>query len=675
VPARNALKELMRIAFGAAVLTGLANTFWLAFHSEGARVLQTGFLLILPLLTRLGQSLVDTPGPWLATYYDLEGWREMLIFLPRVILTSLVVNLVLALAVGLVLLAVSKVAPARKRATSLILRAGFPALVLSPIVLVPAEDLLYSYISSSGSRPGLWSRLYAILIAGFVSLLAWMVFLMIDRSRERKAVSAVLGKAGVVLGTVVLAGWAIAAVTQRQPDRPAGNGPNVLLVSIDSLRADHLHCYGYSRETSPNIDRLAREGARFQTAVAPTSWTLPSHMSLLTSLDPLHHGVISDLTRLPRHAVTLAEVFQHSGYTTAGFVSSAYLHARWGYSQGFDLYDDYSAGNSAVLGGREVRVTSPRLSDRVRRWIKGWNADGRKRPFFMFVHMMDVHYDYLPPAPYDTMFDPDYRGEISGKGFIADRRINRHIARRDLEHILALYDGEVRFTDEHLGKIIGDLSSLNILDNTMIAVTSDHGDEFFEHGWKGHRESLYDEVVLVPMVVRYPKSIPANTVVETQVRLIDLGSTLMPLAGIKETLGYAKARSLYAARDLTPLIMSASARSAGDKRLNGSHEHTDGLPAFLHLTEIFNARPGPLFGVRSGGGKLIISPDKGAVEVYDLTVDAAEQQNLIAKEHARVAPLKTMLENWRSQGLRSSARSGRLGAKEMEQLRDLGYLQ
>ena len=179
---------------------------------------------------------------------------------------------------------------------------------------------------------------------------------------------------------------------------------------------------GIQAQTS--INWQVRE-CSLKTVVAASSWTLPSHMSLLTGLDPLHHGLESDFSHLNDGVPTLAEVLRRAGYTTAGFVSSVYLNARWGFSRGFDTYDDFTLDGSSV--------TAPTLMRLAGDWLEDWNRRGRKRPFFVFIHVYDVHYDYLALPPYDRMFDPDYAGAITGKRFIHDERINAGMSHRDLE--------------------------------------------------------------------------------------------------------------------------------------------------------------------------------------------------------------------------------------------------
>jgi len=315
----------------------------------------------------------------------------------------------------------------------------------------------------------------------------------------------------------------------------------VLLISIDTLRADHLHCYGYVRQTSPNLDELAAEGVLFENHISSTSWTLPAHATLFTGLADTVHGCTDTDRRLPESVTTLAERFAAAGYQTAGFFSGPYLHPAFGLAQGFACYEDCTscaavtsapveswAMDPDLMRRSQADVTSPRVYQAVKHWLD--QRDGR--PFFLFVHLFDPHYDFIPPAPYDRKFDPDYSGPITGKGFFFDPAINAGMPRRDLEHLLALYDGEIAWTDEHVARIIADLRQAALLDQTVVAVTSDHGTEFFEHNDKGHRKTLFEEVIRVPLIVRYPRVLPAGRRIAAQTRAIDVAPTLLALAGL-----------------------------------------------------------------------------------------------------------------------------------------------
>jgi arylsulfatase A-like enzyme len=344
------------------------------------------------------------------------------------------------------------------------------------------------------------------------------------------------GTIGRTIGLCVLLIGSVAA---------AGCGeshPNVLLISVDMLRPDHLSCYGYRQPTSPSIDALAKEGVAFDKNFASSSWTLPSHAAIFTSLPDSLHGCTDTDRSLDPSAVTLAERFQALGYETAGFFSGEYLHPAFGLGQGFERYVDCTS-YAAMMDGKptsewamdkDVMAASHRDDPGAKTYSEfaTWLDHRSSKPFFAFVHFWDVHFDFTPPPPYDTKFDPGYQGPIDGKDFFFDSdRYNAKMAPKDFQHLLALYDGEIAWTDSLIGKIRADLEKKGLLENTVIALTSDHGTEFFEHGSKAHRMTLYDEVIRTPLVIRYPKSLPQGKRVEELSRGIDLGPTLIELAG------------------------------------------------------------------------------------------------------------------------------------------------
>jgi arylsulfatase A-like enzyme len=367
-----------------------------------------------------------------------------------------------------------------------------------------------------------------------------------------------------LLGPCLAAG----ACTSAPPPPPA----NVLLVSIDSLRPDHLGAYGYKRPTSPALDRLATQGVLFRDVVSPSSWTLPAHISLLTGLSPDQHGVVTAFLRLDESARTLAEVFSDRGYRTAAFVSGPFLRSAHGYAQGFDRYEETIADRPEPQSGE----SAAELVEAVDAWITAEISKAPEVPFFVFLHIWDVHYDYLPPPPYDRLFDPHYRGSISGRDFHKDASIHAGMSARDLAHIVALYDGEIRYVDDQLARLFSRLKDLGLEDDTLIAVTSDHGDEFFEHGNKGHKKTLYEESVKIPLIMRYPRKIPAGTVISSPTRLIDIPPTLLALAGESIPGDFALPRSgAREALDLAPWI-----------RGQRSTESFPSLDSFGHLTLI-----------------------------------------------------------------------------------------
>ncbi len=538
--------------------------------------------------------------------------------------------------------------------------AAFPVAALAafalPAILVGVRDL--------EPRNSYWLVVgLAVAIAGA----GWaMLTFLLRRPRQARRALAVGTVASALIAGVLIGVGAVASAVGRveqfeQPPAAAGK-PNVLLVSIDSLRADHVHSYGYPRETTPTLDRLAREGALFRNAFSPTSWTLPAHLTLLSALPPEEHGVVDDGRRLGGDVVLLSQALWQAGYHTGGFVSAPYLDASYGYARGFDLYDDYSIG---IVSDRAAAhgITGPTIAAAADTWLRDWSADGRGRPFFMFLHLWDVHYDYTPPAPFDRMFDPDYAGTITGQDFMQNPRVNPHMDRRDLDHVIALYDGEIRFTDDVLGQVVSRLEQLGVLEDTIVVVTADHGDEFFEHGRKGHQQTLYDESTHVPLIMRFPTTIRAGTEVSSTVRLMDVAPTILALAGVSAPPGFgtSEPRPPQAERSLLPWLAGREA---------------DGLTVFGDL-EVRDA-PRPLASIRTPDGMKLIDDlsDANRDELYDLATDAGERSNLIGEAPQRSTALHGNLAAWRQRWTNGVAQSKpfELSDGQRERLRQLGYL-
>jgi len=454
--------------------------------------------------------------------------------------------------------------------------------------------------------------------------------------------------------------------------------PNVILISIDSLRADHLGCYGYARPTSPSIDRLAAEGALFEHVMSSTSWTLPAHAAMFTGLPDSVHGCDRNTRILAPARATLAERFQGSGYRTAGFWSGPYLHPRFGLAQGFDEYTSctgyevYSASDIRPDTGTAPErpkgqeradhlshgdVTSGLVLERVERWLRA----RERAPFFLFVHLWDVHYDYIPPPPYDSMFDPEYQGPRDGRDLVSVARSDEPLPARDLEHVIALYDGEIAWTDRHVGRLLDLLDELGLAQGTVVALTADHGEEFYEHGRFGHRKALFDESVRVPLVIRYPRAVPAGVRVAGLASVVDIAPTLLELArvaGLGDVLG----ESLVG-------------------RLGASGAHGDAERAVV--SELF--RPWEddyLLALRTARWMTIAEPASGErLGLWDLERDPGEREDVLASEGELAAAsgrvLRAELERLaalvRRHPLAAELSQG-LPRELEEHLRSLGYL-
>lgn len=305
-------------------------------------------------------------------------------------------------------------------------------------------------------------------------------------------------------------------------------GWNVVLISIDTLRPDHLGCYGYERDTSPNLDALCRESVVFREPIAHAPSTLPSHASILTSLIPAHHGAsFADKTPLPQEIVTLAEVLQEEGYRTASFNGGGQIDPVWGLDQGFEIYEAKKGDDffMEIVGSGEG-------------WLRKIRKQTPEAPFFLFLHTYEVHHPYSPSTEDLRRFaDPPTSDRFGSAVDVQElKRLNhgpRPIEEGVAEFIRASYDAEIRSMDRGLGRLMEVLEQLGVDEKTLIVFTSDHGEEFGEHGWYGwHSHTLYDELLRVPLVIRFPEAQYAGKRVRRPVRSLDIGPTVLEVLGV-----------------------------------------------------------------------------------------------------------------------------------------------
>ncbi len=311
---------------------------------------------------------------------------------------------------------------------------------------------------------------------------------------------------------------------------------NVLLIAVDTLRADHLGAYGFRGEISPHVDALAKRGVRLEryTTVVPT--TLASFTSLLTGRHPHTHGVFRNGVRWPNELEGIPSVFERGGYETAAFIASWCLSSEFGFSRGFDHFDqnltvEFDADPNNKLVRPAAEVTSAAVA-----WLE--KRGGGARPFFALVHYFDPHAPYQPPPPYDTMFDPGYRGPVTGSMADIDvaRRVlaaSRGVPDANTRHLEALYDGEIRYADDEIGKLLAALDRLGLSASTLVVFTADHGETLAEHeDFFNHGPSVYDTEIRIPLIAAGPGIGAAGAATSRPACNIDLAPTLLEYAGL-----------------------------------------------------------------------------------------------------------------------------------------------
>ena len=310
--------------------------------------------------------------------------------------------------------------------------------------------------------------------------------------------------------------------------------PNVILISVDTLRADHLGCYGYFKDTTPRIDDFRGDAALFEEAIAHAPSTLPSHASIFTSLLPSHHGAsVANSFGVDPGAITLTEVLKAEGYATASFNGGIQLDPIYGLDRGFDVY--VAARPSVAIA--ELLVEPVDMFDHVVDEAIRWIETSRDEPFYLFLHTYELHHPYTPKPEFLELFAADYDGSLPNDISVdLLKRINDgevELAAGDLAHIINTYDAELRSVDAAFGRLIDFLRDEGLYDNAIIVLTSDHGEEFGEHGFVGwHSHTLYDELLRVPLIIKLPGSEHAGASADSQVRGIDVAPTILEKLGL-----------------------------------------------------------------------------------------------------------------------------------------------
>jgi arylsulfatase A-like enzyme len=462
----------------------------------------------------------------------------------------------------------------------------------------------------------------------------------------------------------------------------------VIVVWADTLRRDHLGAYGYSRPTSPVIDRLAREGVLFRDCVGQASWTKVATPTLMTSLYPSSHGVQDFPDRLAGSAVTLAEVYREAGYATLSFSSILFTGKFSNLHQGFEVVHEDSS-----LPDRNSSKTAREYVDRLLPWLEAH----RDVPFFVFLHVSDPHDPYKPYPPYDALWaDPaKARGHEQNlqeaRKFIADPLLKAFgMPTRDelvkakidpdayIDHDRAWYDGSIRGLDTELGRVVERLKSLGLDRKTLLVFTGDHGEEFYEHGRSFHGQSVYGEQNNMPLVVWGPGVVPAGTTVDQTVQTVDLMPTLLELSRLPVPAG-------VQGHSLVPLLSGGGSGERGAAPASAP----DSRPAISEKAETKDEGGPPprdtaSEAVIADGWKLIHNTKRPAgkpeFELYEHAKDPLDAHDVAAAHPDEVARLAKVLESWRR--MASAARikpdteaNKSLSKEELERLKSLGYIQ
>jgi arylsulfatase A-like enzyme len=425
--------------------------------------------------------------------------------------------------------------------------------------------------------------------------------------------------------------------------------PNLILVSVDTLRADHLGCYGYPKPTSPSIDRMARKGVRFDQVATVFPGTLPAHASLLTSLYPNRHRVyaaphagLEVESAIPGSVPTLAGLLGAAGYRRAAWTGGGYLSPRRGFHHGFEFFHMPAAGE----GSDDLKDTLVPAT--------AWLRAGPPEPFFLFLHTYEVHEPFAPPPAYLRRFSSGERGrlprDIHPNHFPRLRQMGLTEAERD--YLIALYDAEIRYLDDAIGNLMEALRHAGLEQRTLLVLTSDHGQEFFDHGDIGHGTHLHPELIRIPLILRWPGRLPAGRVVRTPVTLVDVLPTLLAAARAPIP-GKLDGRSLW------PLLRGESQ-----------------APRAIAAETTWK---GGYVAAREGQRKLIFELDSGQSQFYDLARDPMERRPLDPAAGPVDLELRRAVRNYVQQLRSRKAQGGpqaplQLSPAERAKLRALGYL-
>ncbi len=467
----------------------------------------------------------------------------------------------------------------------------------------------------------------------------------------------------------------------KAPERGEISRPNVLLLVLDTVRADYLSAYGNAGRTTPHIDAVVREGALFLEAVSAAPWTLPSHASLFTGLYPSQHGAGWEYQHLDAEFTTLAEYLHEEGYRTVGLSENPFVSEGFGLTQGFESFHAMYGWNDKKPVGLAVAEKMRRLlssaadtkeysRDTVAR-IKSWILTRHRsdRPFFMFANFMAAHLPSYPrPDIAKRTYDDDTLARIKPIGEVPERYYldEYRLTDEDLEVMKELYADDLRYLDSEIGRLVEFLRRMDLLDRTVLVITSDHGENFGEHGLIEHQFCLYNSLLHVPLILRYPPTIEAGLVVKERVSTAFLFETILDLVEVRAE----------------PRLPGIESRSLLDGPYGTIWSEYDNAVEMLRKVigdeapdfdfEPFDRRLQCAFD----GGHKFIRSSNGKNELYRVSDDWTERENLIASEVKKGSELAEKLTRWQEALYRPPHRGEgpMIDAETKERLEALGYL-
>ncbi len=578
----------------------------------------------------------------LALSYLQGGIMQCIFFIPGSILFALMICFIL-----------------RNALKRIRILSSVQTLLMIHIVAFSFNVILVVIIYNTGSWK--WVGMLVVLIAlGISSFVGF--FNIIKRPIGLLVVTNVI----VVVSLAIIPFWPLSTVKQQLP--------NILLITIDTLRQDHLGCYGYERAHTPNIDKIAHEGVMFSETVAPGPRTGPSHISILTGLYPHHHGAIRNGDWISDKVTTLPEILSTYDYSTAAFVSGWTLrNESCGLTPRFQFYDENFSPLKLIqeaalqlrlinlgtvfgpkLGLNPVRVerSAASTTDAAIRWLQRNHG----HPFFLWVHYFDPHDPYDPPPFYRTMHVKSSHWKINKNFFNLDVVEGEKLIKdKNFDYMIALYDGEISYVDAEIGRLYKTLNDLQINSNTILLVTADHGESLGEHNYYCVHRDLYETCLRVPLIFNNPKAQYTKQLIHGPTRLIDIAPTILDLLNIDEKVH-------FDGKSLLPLMNGENGKASEEA-----------------LASLFEGKT-EMFCVRKNGFKLIWTGPywRGGLrtppheELYNIQSDPDELNNILMDRPSVLPEMRKLMKSFRHGKV--NVRKN-LNEETKEKLRSLGYIQ